>query len=138
MIASNMIQDTEIEVFYDGACPLCRREIAWIRKLDRRDRIQFTDIASEDFQSASVGKSHDELMAKMHGRLPTGEIITGVEVFRRMYDAVGFRTLANISRWPILRQILDVGYRLFARLRLKLPRSRCADQPCSLRGPARN
>ncbi|MFC1609871.1 DCC1-like thiol-disulfide oxidoreductase family protein [Myxococcota bacterium] len=34
-----------IELFYDGACPLCSREVKAIRRLDRKGRIQFTDIA---------------------------------------------------------------------------------------------
>lgn len=125
----------EIEVFYDGACPLCRREIAWVQKLDRQQRIIFTNIAAPGFRACLVGKTSDELMAKMHGRLPNGEIITGVEVFRKMYSAVGFRTLVKISAWPVIRQFLDFGYLLFARVRLKLPKSRCSDQSCSLRLP---
>jgi predicted DCC family thiol-disulfide oxidoreductase YuxK len=133
MTASNTVHNREIEVFYDGACPLCRREIAWVQKLDRHQRITFTDIASPNFQTELVGRTHNELMARMYGRLPTGELITGVEVFRKMYGAVGFHKLVSISRWPIVKQLLAACYFAFARLRLKLPKSRCNDQSCSLR-----
>jgi predicted DCC family thiol-disulfide oxidoreductase YuxK len=34
-----------LTVFHDGACPLCRREIALMRRLDRRGRIEFVDVA---------------------------------------------------------------------------------------------
>ena len=30
-----------VKVWYDGACPLCLREIALMRRLDRRGRISF-------------------------------------------------------------------------------------------------
>jgi predicted DCC family thiol-disulfide oxidoreductase YuxK len=33
------------EVFFDGQCPICVREIRMLSKLDRREKIRFTDIA---------------------------------------------------------------------------------------------
>lgn len=116
----------EIEVFYDGACPLCSREIALLRRWDRQGRIRFTDIAAPGFDAASLGVSQQELMDQIHGRLPDGDWARGVEVFRRMYAAVGFRRLAALSRWPIVRPLLDLGYRFFARYRLRLT-GRCND-----------
>jgi hypothetical protein len=79
-----------IQVFYDGDCPLCRREIAALRRMDRRSRILFTDIAASDFCPEAHGKSMSELMDQIHGRLPDGSWVVGVEVFRRLYDAIGF------------------------------------------------
>jgi predicted DCC family thiol-disulfide oxidoreductase YuxK len=122
--------DFEIEVFYDGDCPLCRRELRILKALDRKDRIRATDIAAEEFDPAPLGKSWSELTAEIHGRLPDGTWVTGVEVFRRLYAAVGCRTLTRISRWPLISHTLDFGYRLFARNRLRLT-GRC-DQSCSL------
>ena len=37
-------REWEIEVFYDGACPLCRREIEMLRRWNKKDRLRFTDI----------------------------------------------------------------------------------------------
>ena len=45
----------EIEVFFDGDCPLCRREIAMLRKLDRVRRIRFTNIADAEFDAGTLG-----------------------------------------------------------------------------------
>ena len=125
----------EIEVFFDGGCPLCVGEIRLMRFWDRRGRIKFTDIHDASFVAADVGKSHDELMARMHGRLPDGTWVTGVEVFRRMYAAVGFGPLVWISRWPVIRHVLDIGYTLFARNRLWIT-GRCDSGTCSIRPPA--
>jgi predicted DCC family thiol-disulfide oxidoreductase YuxK len=120
-----------VEVFYDGQCPLCRREMGMLRRLDRRQIIQFTDIADPAFDAACLGKTHGDLMGEIHGRLPDGTWIKGVEVFRQLYGAVGFRWLVSLSRWPGFRQMLDVGYRVFARHRLRLT-GRCTDQ-CRIR-----
>lgn len=127
--------DYELEVFYDGACPLCRREIALLERWDRRRKIRFTDIDAPTFQSALVGKSRDELMSKMHGRLTDGAWIEGVEVFRRMYAAVGFGWLAAVSRLPGLSWTLERAYAWFAHNRLRLT-GRCTSESCAV--PARS
>jgi predicted DCC family thiol-disulfide oxidoreductase YuxK len=118
-----------IEVFFDGACPLCRREIAMLRNRDRHGRIRFTDIAAPDFPANEGGKSKDELMARMHGRLPDGTWIDGVEVFRRMYAAIGFGPLVALSRLPLVSTVLDWGYAAFAKRRLRLT-GRCNSDTC--------
>jgi predicted DCC family thiol-disulfide oxidoreductase YuxK len=125
---------TEIEVFYDGGCPLCRREMALLRRWDRHGKIQFTDIDAPAFSAEAVGRAHQDLMARIQGRLPDGRWIEGVEVFRRLYTAVGFRWLAAMSRWPGISQILDVGYRLFAKNRLRLT-GRCDTGTCKIPAP---
>jgi predicted DCC family thiol-disulfide oxidoreductase YuxK len=120
----------EVEVFFDGDCPLCRREITFLRKIDRRRRIRFTDIAAADFSARALGVGHEALMAEIHGRLPDGSWVRGVEVFRRLYAAIGWLPLVAVSRWPGVRQALAMGYRVFARNRLRWT-GRC-DSTCRL------
>ena len=115
----------EVEVFYDGECPLCIREIRMLRWMDRKQRIRFTDIAREGFSPEAYGKGMDELMGEIHARLPDNTWITGVEVFRLLYSAVGFKTLANLTRLPILSSLLNFSYRAFAKTRLRLT-GRCS------------
>jgi predicted DCC family thiol-disulfide oxidoreductase YuxK len=121
----------DIEVFFDGGCPLCKREVNFLRRWDRREKIRFTDIDASEFQAIQVGKSQEELMAQMHGRLPDGHWVRGVEVFRRLYTAVGFGPLVVLSRWPIISHLLDLGYVVFARNRLRLT-GRCTVETCSV------
>jgi predicted DCC family thiol-disulfide oxidoreductase YuxK len=110
----------EFEVFFDGDCPLCVREINMLRRLDRRGAIRFTDIAARDFDPATTGLTMAELMDRIHGRLPSGELVEGVEVFRRLYGAVGLGFLLAWTKWPLLRSLADWGYRTFAKNRLRL------------------
>lgn len=115
-----------VEVYFDGACPLCMREITMLRRLDRARRIRFTDIAAPGFDPSRTGLTMDALMARIHGRrLPSGEPIEGVEVFRALYEAVGAGPLVALTRLPGVRQLLDAGYRAFAANRLRLT-GRCA------------
>ena len=62
----------DVEVFYDGACPLCMREIRMLQGRDQRGRIRFTDIAAEGFDAGAVGLPWEALMSRIHGRLPDG------------------------------------------------------------------
>ena len=121
----------EIEVFFDGACPLCRREIDLLGRLDRgRGKIKVTDIAAADFDPEAIGVPFATLMDEIHGRLPDGTLIKGVEVFRRLYGAVGFGPAVWLSRLPGVRQLADVAYRAFAKHRLRLT-GRCQDDVCA-------
>ncbi len=122
----------EIEVFFDGGCPLCLREINFLKLRDHHARIRFTDIDTPDFRPDLYGKTYDELMAKIYGRLPDGRWITGVEVFRRLYSAVGFGPLVTLTRLPVISQMMDLGYRIFARNRLRLT-GRCTSRTCSVK-----
>ncbi len=131
-MTTELSKSVEIEVFYDGGCPLCLREINFLKRRDRHGKIQFTDIDAPGFSSESYGKTYDELMAKIYGRLPDGTWITGVEVFRRLYTAAGFGPLVTLTRLPVISQLLDLGYRIFARNRLRLT-GRCTPQSCSVK-----
>lgn len=128
---SSSVDVYDFEVFYDGDCPLCMREINMLRWLDRRDRLLFTNIASETFVAQEYGKTRDDLMATIHGRYPSGEWVTGVEVFRQLYSAVGLRHLVLLTRLPVVSHFLDLAYTLFARNRLRLT-GRCDDGRCVL------
>jgi predicted DCC family thiol-disulfide oxidoreductase YuxK len=122
-------------VFFDGECPLCQREIGLLRKLDRRGRIRFTDIAADGFGANAIGIPHEELLAEIHGRTPDGQWVRGVEVFRQLYSAlgIGLSPLVALSRLPGVAHVLDWGYGVFARNRLKWT-GRCETGRCGVPG----
>ncbi|MGE0711062.1 MAG: thiol-disulfide oxidoreductase DCC family protein [Planctomycetota bacterium] len=124
-----------VEAFFDGACPLCLREVNLLRRLDRRGRLRWVDIAAPDFDAAAHGKTQEELMGRMHARLPDGAWVEGVEVFRRLYAAVGFAPLVALSRLPGVSAALDTGYALFARNRLRWTGrgQECSTDRCAVR-----
>ena len=122
----------DFEVFYDGDCPLCLKEIRMLQWLDRNNhRIQFTDIAAEGFDAeGTTGLSYEDLMAEIYGRLPSGELVTGMEVFRQLYGAVGLGLLFAPTAWGPLRPMFDSIYSFFARNRLRIT-GRCTDETCA-------
>ncbi|MCU0693407.1 MAG: DUF393 domain-containing protein [Polyangiaceae bacterium] len=130
-VPGQSMADFDIEVFYDGACPLCMREIRMLQGRDSRHRIRFVDISADGFDVTSVGLTWEMLMARIHGRLSDGTLVEGVEVFRHLYSAVGFGPVVALTRLPGIRQLLDVAYRAFAKNRLRLT-GRCVDGACEL------
>ncbi len=120
-----------IEVYFDGDCPLCSKEIAWLKRRDAHGGIHEINIAARDFASPE-GYTQDQLMARIHARLPSGQMIEGVEVFRHLYAIVGLGAWVPASRLPGIRHVLDASYRIFARFRVPLGR-RCTAATCRIK-----
>lgn len=124
-------------IFIDNQCPLCRREAAMLSRLDRgRGRLVLIDITAPDFNAAAHGCTMDGLMGTIHGRREDGSLVTGMEVFRRAYAAVGWGWLLAPTGWPVLRPVFDRLYSWFAKRRLKLTRrvdTACDDGRCRVK-----
>lgn len=135
--ATDLPSNWRFEVFFDGECPLCSREIAMLRRRDRDGRLRFTDIAAPEFDPSSLGVDHATLMSKIHGRSAAGELVTGVEVFRRIYAALGYERLVRLSRVSWIAAVLDTAYAAFAAHRLRLT-GRCDSGACQLPAPPRS
>ncbi|MDP2179665.1 thiol-disulfide oxidoreductase DCC family protein [Methylicorpusculum sp.] len=129
-----MTNPYEFILFYDGHCPICRKEVAWLKFKNKQGKLGFQDINDDGFKPENYGKSFDDLMAEIHGQYPDGRVIKGVEVFYAAYRAVGLGWLIAPVRWPILRPLFDGLYLLFARNRLRLGRlfggDACRDGLC--------
>lgn len=116
-----MTSTPEFTILIDGECPLCKKEADMLRWLDRgRGRLALVDIAEPSFDAANYGTTFEAVMGHIHGVLPDGSLVTGNEVFRRAYAAVGLGWLWAPTKWPIIRPIADAAYNWFAKHRLKL------------------
>jgi len=122
---------TILTLFYDGLCPVCAREMAFLRRRDRMGRLAFVDIAAAGFDPRPWGLALPDLVGRMHAVDAQGRVIDGPEVFRRAYSAVGLGWLLAWTAWPGLRVLADLGYAAFARIRPRLSRFRCDDR-CDL------
>lgn len=126
------MSDWKVEVFFDGDCPLCMREIRMLQRLDReRGHIRFTDITSPAFDPSEHGQDYATFMARIQGRTADGRWIEGVDVFTELYSAVGFGSVRTLTRLPGVRPVLDLAYRAFAKNRLRLTgRDECEAGVC--------
>jgi predicted DCC family thiol-disulfide oxidoreductase YuxK len=118
-------------VFYDGGCPLCRREIAHYQRIDRERRIQWTDIQQQPDTLQAHGLSWQQAMQRMHVRDSDGQMVSGAAAFAALWRHIPrYHLLAVFVSLPGIHWLAEQVYSVFARRRY---RSRCSDQVCAER-----
>jgi len=109
----------QVTVWFDGACPLCLREIALMRRLDRAGRIEFVDAMAGD-STCPIDRA--QILARFHAR-EGGVLLSGAAAFAAMWRAIPMlRPLGLAAQWPPLGWVLERAYRLFLRHRPTLQR----------------
>lgn len=108
-------------MLYDGDCPLCLREVNFLRKKDAgRGLVKFVNIAEDEYDPAHHGGvDFATAMGRIHAVLPDGTVIQNVEVFRRIYQILGMGWMYAPTRWPIVGPIVDKLYDIWADWRLQ-------------------
>jgi predicted DCC family thiol-disulfide oxidoreductase YuxK len=135
MMNDTRVNETPVRLLIDGECPLCKREGDMLMRLDKgRGNLVLEDIASPGFDAGRYGLAFDDVMARIHGVLPDGRVISGMEVFRRAYRAVGWGWLLAPTAWPVVRPLADRFYVWFARNRLWLTGRKCDAGRCAPKG----
>lgn len=101
-------------VYYDGACPLCRREIGFYRGRNE-DAAEWVDV-SRDAPGAELSK--EDALARFHVRRADGSLVSGAEGFFELWRAMpGWRHLARLSAVPGVLPVTERAYRGFLRVR---------------------
>ncbi|UUL81371.1 thiol-disulfide oxidoreductase DCC family protein [Sphingomonas qomolangmaensis] len=109
-----------LRVFYDGQCPLCRREIAAMRRLDRRGAIAFVDVADPQ---ASCPIDRKAALARFHAE-EDGRMLSGAAAFAAMWRAIPLlRPLGLAARNRVVLGVLERLYLRFLRVRPRLQRA---------------
>ncbi|KAJ1401011.1 hypothetical protein B484DRAFT_297230, partial [Ochromonadaceae sp. CCMP2298] len=120
----------DMNMLYDSKCNLCMAEVAFLSKRDTAGRIRFTDIESIHYQvnaPENGGVSYEAGMKVMHGVLPSGELIRGVEVIRKLYDLVGLGIVFRFTALPGVKFLADTAYNVWARYRTQVTRGETLD-----------
>lgn len=108
-------------VWHDGGCPLCRREIALMQRLDRRGSIAFVDVTEAPPAACPVDRH--EMLARFYAT-EDGQLLSGAAAFAAMWRAIpSLRPLGLAARSPWLLSQLERLYLLFLRLRPRLQRA---------------
>lgn len=109
-----------VKVWYDGACPLCLREIALMRRLDRRGRITFVDVAAGSDPSCPIDRA--QLLARFHAK-EDGVVHSGAAAFAAMWRAIPLlRPLGLAAKNRTVLRVLEAAYVRFLTVRPRLQR----------------
>lgn len=114
-----------LRVFYDGACPVCSREIAGYLRKDCEGRLLPVDISAAEFDPRPFGISRQEFLNELHVIDRTGKVFRGIDAFRAIWRAFpssgAYRLLDGLVGLPVVNLFARLGYKVFARLRPRLP-----------------
>ena len=99
----------QVTVWFDSNCPLCQREIALMRRLDRRGAICFID-ACDPMAVCPIDRG--DILARFHAQ-EGGRLLSGAAAFAAMWRHIPLlKPLGWLARNPV---ILDIFERLYVR-----------------------
>ena len=125
-----MVPEERYRLLYDGACPVCRREVMWLHQR-RPQAIEAIDTSQEGFDAASYGLTHEQVDAALYGIRPDGSITVGMDSLREGYRLAGLAWLIAWTGWWPARPLFDAFYRSFARNRMRIGRLLGREDDCN-------
>lgn len=118
---SNDCESEPLTVLYDGACPLCRREISHVQTLAEHrpeSGLCFLDLSRENGDVTLSPEERSMLLARFHVERVDGSRLSGAAAFVAMWRRLpGWRWLAKLSDLPGMLRLMEWAYRGFLRVR---------------------
>lgn len=105
-------------LYFDGACPVCSREIAVYRQQAGAEGVRFVDVARCSAAQLGPGLDREAALARLHWRRADGRLVSGAAAFTALWQA--------LPRWAWLGRllgsrpglaVLEPAYRAFLALR---------------------
>jgi demethoxyubiquinone hydroxylase (CLK1/Coq7/Cat5 family) len=118
MSTSSPTPPNSLCVYYDGACPLCRAEIATYQRAEGGESLQWIDASGCNQAELGPDLDRTSALARLHIRRPDGTLLQGAAAFVAIWSALpGWRWLAQLAKLPGALFVMDVGYNIFLKLR---------------------
>lgn len=108
-------------VFYDSACPLCRREINWYRSKLDASKVEWIDIHQQAAEVQACGLSCKQALRRIYVQLPGGQQDAGIAAFSHIWALLPapFPVLAKVVRLWGVRHLLWALYECGAWVRFR-------------------
>ncbi len=116
-----MTTTEKLTVFYDGACPLCEREIAFYKRRRGAEGVSWVDVSRSRGDQVAPGLSKERALARFHVLDAEGRLVSGGEAFAKLWRALpGFRRLGQVFQARPHMWLLNGAYDLFLPMRPRL------------------
>lgn len=101
------------EIFYNGSCSICAPEIRMYKKIITNENVEGSN--QLDFVDISVSVpdefSQEDMLKRLHAKLPNGDIVSGVPAFIALWNQVpGFKGLAFLINLPVIKSVAIFTY----------------------------
>jgi predicted DCC family thiol-disulfide oxidoreductase YuxK len=120
-----MNEKTEIKVFYNSACPVCKAGIEGQMDKESSCPIQWNDVHQDNQLVSEVDAELEFVRERLHVIDETGKLQVGFNAFLAIWHNSPKETWkAKILGLPVIKQICQVLYNLFAAALYKWNRSK--------------
>lgn len=107
-----------LTAYYDGACPVCSREIAVYRQQAGAEACVWVDASSCPEAALGAGLPRDRALARFHVRRADGALVDGMRGFTLLWRALPrFAWIGRVASLGPLPLLLDAAYSVFLRVR---------------------
>jgi ubiquinone biosynthesis monooxygenase Coq7 len=112
------IQEKLCTVYFDGACPLCSKEIATYKQWRGAERIDWIDASACPESELGVELKRDAALARLHVRNNEGKLEHGATAFLELWKHFpAMAWLTPLLSRQVTIKLLDVLYLLFLKIR---------------------
>ena len=75
----------KLTIFFDGGCPLCKREVVFLQSRNQKGSLRFIDINSSDFSlDFKYGITYKKAMERIHALKSDGSLIKDINFVKRL------------------------------------------------------
>jgi 3-demethoxyubiquinol 3-hydroxylase len=111
-----------ITVFYDGGCPLCRREVGLYQRASVGLPVHWHDVNQDNVDLPS-GLDRQTALARFHvlRHGPQPEILSGAQAFALLWKHIpGWKWLGTFASVPLVSPLFEIAYQFFLWFRPRL------------------
>jgi predicted DCC family thiol-disulfide oxidoreductase YuxK len=136
--AMKITPEFPLQIFYDGSCSVCAREVERYGRMDRHGRLVLIDISSPGFDPDPFRISLEQFMYQLHAVDGKSTVFRGVDAFWAIWQAFPSSTLLGLCgtliTLPLINPLARLCYRAFASIHAYLPkkRSNCLTDTCRI------
>ena len=111
-----MSHEEKTEVFFDGACPLCRREISLYKRLDKVGSVNWVDVSVQAPEDSRLDR--EELLRRFHIKNKNGQIFSGAKAFFELWrELPGWKWLGRMGKYTLVVKFAEMVYIGFLKVR---------------------
>lgn len=100
-------------LYYDGQCPLCAKEIAILRKINRGN-LHFEDVHT---LLEYTEDTRQKMLKVLHLKDANGQWLMGADATVAAWSHTPYGWLFKPLRWPVIGSVVDLVYQAWAKRR---------------------
>lgn len=80
--------DARTTVYFDGACPVCAREVAMYRRQPGGEALAWVDVSRCEASALGADLDRPTALARMHVRRADGRLVSGAAAFVALWQVL--------------------------------------------------